>query len=123
MEQLFSAMALVCLAFAPVHGGEIPLPTSPPMLAKEPAEDEHLYASPTGLDGIGRIAAPVMINGQGPFRFILDTGANQSVLTRRVAEAVGIVLNADSQLMLHGVTGSLAVQAVALDSLQAGDLV
>lgn len=123
MEQLISAMALVCLAFAPVHGGEIPLSTSTTAVANEPAEDEHLYASPTGVDGIGRIAAPVMINGQGPFRFILDTGANQSVLTRRVAEAVGIVLNPESRLMLHGVTGSLAVQAVELDSLQAGDLV
>ena len=119
MEHLYSAIALVCLAFAPVHGGEIPLPAP----TQESTEDEHLYASPTDIDGIGRIAAPVMINGQGPFRFILDTGANQSVLTKRVADAVGLLLTPESQLMLHGVTGSLAVPAVKLDSLQTGDLV
>lgn len=123
MVQLYSAVAFACFAFAPVHGGELPLPVSEPASVKEPEEDEHLYASPTGVDGIGRIAAPVMINGQGPFRFILDTGANQSVLTKRVADSVGLMLSEESRLMLHGVTGSLAVAAVNLDSLQAGDLV
>jgi predicted aspartyl protease len=120
MEQLYPAMALAALAFAPAHGGEIALP-APARI--EVSEDEHLYVAPTNEDGIGRIAAPVMINGHGPFRFILDTGANQSVLTKRVTDAVGLVLAPESQLLLHGVTGSLVVQAVKLDSLQTGDLV
>ena len=120
MELLYCAMALAAFAFAPAHGGEIllPAPVSPELL-----EDEHLYAAPTNEDGIGRIAAPVMINGQGPFRFILDTGANQSVLTKRVVDAVGLTLVPESQLMLHGVTGSLVVQAAKVDSLQTGDLI
>lgn len=113
-------MALATFAFTPTHGGEIVLP-APARI--EAAEDEHLYVAPTNQDGIGRIAAPVMINGQGPFRFILDTGANQSVLTKRVVDAVGLTLAPESQLMLHGVTGSLVVQAAKIDSLQTGDLV
>lgn len=113
-------MALAAFAFSPTHGGEIALPAP---AQTEVLQDEHLYVAPTNEDGIGRIAAPVMINGQGPFRFILDTGANQSVLTKRVVDAVGLTLTPESQLMLHGVTGSLVVQAVKLDSLQTGDLI
>lgn len=120
MEHLYCAMALAVFAFAPAQGGEIALPVP---VRPEVYEDEHLYVAPTNQDGIGRIAAPVMINGQGPFRFILDTGANQSVLTKRVTEQVGLELAPESQLMLHGVTGSLVVQAVNLDTLQTGDLI
>jgi predicted aspartyl protease len=120
MEQLYCAMALAAFAFAPTYGGEI---LSPAPARAELSEDEHLYVAPTDEDGIGRIAAPVMINGQGPFRFILDTGANQSVLTKRVVDAVGLTLVPESQLMLHGVTGSLVVQAAKVDSLQTGDLI
>jgi predicted aspartyl protease len=121
MTQVYSAMALASLAFAPVHGGE--LPVSAPMKIEAPQEEEHLYAAPTRWDRIGRIAAPVMINGQGPFRMILDTGANQSVITTHVAEALGLPLSPESMLMLHGVTGSIPVHAVRLQSLQTGDLV
>ena len=113
-------MALAAFAFSPTHGGEIALPAP---TRNEVLDDEHLYVAPTNQDGIGRIAAPVMIKGQGPFRFILDTGANQSVLTKRVVDAVGLTLAPESQLMLHGVTGSLVVQAAKLDSLQTGDLI
>jgi len=128
MAQVFSAIALASLAFAPVHGGERPISATvpayaPAQVAAPPAEGEHLYAAPTRWDRIGRIAAPVMINGQGPFRMILDTGANQSVITMHVANMLGLPVNPDSMLMLHGVTGSAPVYAVRLQSLQTGDLV
>ncbi len=120
MTQLYSAITLACLALGPALGGDLDAPAP---IAAEPLEEEHLYAAPTRPDRIGRIAAPVMINGQGPFRLILDTGASQSVITTRVANALGLLLSPDSQLMLHGVTGSLAVPAVRLDTLTTGDLV
>src|SRR5690606_10888537 len=96
---------------------------APAPIATEMPEEEHLYAAPTRPDRIGRIAAPVMINGQGPFRLILDTGASQSVITKRVVDKLGLLLTPESQLILHGVTGSLAVPAVRLDTLQTGDLI
>src|SRR5690606_32715782 len=43
--------------------------------------EEALYASPTRRDRIGRIIAPVIINGQGPFRFVVDTGATHSAIS------------------------------------------
>lgn len=116
-------VAFAWFAFGPVHGGNLDLPAQSEVEEIEELEEEHLYAAPTRPDRIGRIAAPVMINGQGPFRLILDTGATQSVITKRVADQLGLVLTPESRLMLHGVTGSLAVPAVRIDSLETGDLV
>ncbi len=90
-------------------------------LSSLPTEPEHLYAAPTRPDRIGRVMAPVMINGQGPFRFIVDTGANQSVITARVATALGLTWG-DRSVKLTGVTGSLMVPTVPIDRLATGEL-
>jgi Aspartyl protease len=36
------------------------------------------------------IVVPVSINGQGPYRFLLDTGANNTVLSAAVADSLKI---------------------------------
>lgn len=120
MTNIYHAIVLTMFALAPVHAGELN-PAAP--IVGEPPDEENLYAAPTRPDRIGRIAAPVMINGKGPYRLILDTGASQSVITKRVADELGLVLTPESRLMLHGVTGSLAVPAARLESLQTGDLI
>lgn len=109
-------------ACLPVAGGfaagvesmPVPLPLKTP---------DAEYALPTRVDRIGRVLAPVMVNGQGPFRFILDTGANRSVLSPRVAEQLNLVPSADRPIGVHGVTGSAVLPAVDIETLQAGDLV
>ena len=50
---------------------------------------EPRYVAPTRRDQIGRIWAPVLINGRGPFRLVLDTGASSSGVTAMVALALG----------------------------------
>jgi predicted aspartyl protease len=93
------------------------VPASP-----QPVTDEPLFASPTRLDRIGRIVAPVMINGQGPFRLVVDTGASHTTLSPELAGRLALVPAADAALMLNGVTGAEEVPAVLIDRLQAGDL-
>src|SRR5918993_608268 len=44
------------------------------------AAPEPRYVAPTRRDRIGRVWAPVYINGQGPFRLVLDTGANRTAV-------------------------------------------
>ena len=41
---------------------------------------EPRFAAPTLRDRIGRIWAPVLINGRGPYRLVLDTGATHSAI-------------------------------------------
>ncbi len=51
-----------------------------------PAEPEPLFATPTRLDRAGRIVAPVYINGLGPFRLVVDTGASHSTVSPELAQ-------------------------------------
>ena len=91
--------------------------------AVEAAVPDAEYALPTRLDRIGRVLAPVMVNGQGPFRFILDTGANRSVLSPELAELLHLKPSADHPIGVQGVTGYAVLPAVEIELLQAGDLV
>jgi len=79
------------------------------------------FVAPTQRDRIGRIWAPVFINGRGPFRLVLDTGASQSGVTAQVATALGVPLDAPA-MMLRGVTGSAKVPAIRVHSLNVGEL-
>ena len=84
--------------------------------------EEPRYVAPTRRDRIGRIWAPVLVNGQGPFRLVLDTGASHSALTPRVAEALGITLDIASTVTLRGATGSAQVPMVPVSTLEFGEL-
>ena len=83
---------------------------------------EPRYVSPTRRDQIGRIWAPVMINGHGPFRMVLDTGASHSAVTSLVALALGIPTDQSPPVILHGVTGFASVPTIRVDTLTVGDL-
>ncbi len=111
-------------------------PVKPPIsllatLAEAPTEQlpqvkitapEPRYVAPTRRDRIGRIWAPCLINGQGPFRLVLDTGASHSGVTARVAAALGIPLDLAAPVLLHGVTGDAEVPSITVGSLTVGDL-
>ncbi len=83
---------------------------------------EPRYVSPTRRDQIGRIWAPVMINGRGPFRLVLDTGASHSAITALVALALGIPTDRSPPVILRGVTGFATVPTIRVDSLSVGDV-
>jgi len=104
-------------AWAAVHVADDPAAMEE---APESANEEIHYAFPTTLDNVGRILAPVTINGRGPFRFVLDTGANRSVLSPRVAESLQLAPSAMTSVEVHGVTGSAVLPAVEVAVLQAG---
>lgn len=83
---------------------------------------EPRYVAPTRRDRIGRIWAPVMINGQGPFRLVLDTGASHSGITDSVARRLGIDLAKAPKARLRGVTGTAEVPMVRVNTLTVGEL-
>src|SRR6185437_260916 len=84
---------------------------------------DMLFASPTRLDHIGRIVAPVMIDGKGPFRFIIDTGASSSTISPQLALQLGLSPATQVAMVVNGITGTAQVPSVAIDRLEAGDLV
>ena len=100
----------------------------PPPEAKAPAPEvvvqapEPRYVAPTLRDRIGRIWAPVLINGRGPFRLVLDTGASDCAITAPVAAALGLAPESSHVVLLQGVAGSAIVPTVEVESLSVGDL-
>ena len=107
-------------------------PTTSPQAAAADAVDqlaevmveapEPRYVAPTRRDQIGRIWAPVLINGRGPFRLVLDTGASSSAVTAMVALALGMPTDRSPPVMLRGVTGETTVPTIKVDTLSVGDL-
>jgi len=80
------------------------------------------YVAPTQRDRIGRIWAPVYLDGQGPFRLVLDTGANRSAIIGRVAEQLGYRSRTDRMVRLRGVTGTSIVPVARVGRMEIGDL-
>jgi predicted aspartyl protease len=69
----------------------------------------------TAEDRRGRMVAPVLVAGQGPFRFIVDTGANRSVLSQALATQLGLTpTGSDEVHSVHGVTVAPIVNARSL---------
>jgi len=98
------------------------VPGSPEELSGALADPEPLFAAPTRLDRIGRVMTHVMVNGKGPFRFVIDTGASRSTLAPHLARALNLTPSVGRNVMLNGVTGAAEVTTVAVDSLEIGAL-
>ena len=86
------------------------------------SEEESLFALPTTFDHIGRVVVPAMVNGKGPFRFIVDTGATHSTVSPGLVRALGLKPTQMPSIVLNGITGTAQVFAVTIDTLQTGDL-
>ncbi|MGH8211240.1 MAG: retropepsin-like aspartic protease, partial [Steroidobacteraceae bacterium] len=83
---------------------------------------EPRFAAPTLRDRIGRIWAPVLINGRGPYRLVLDTGANHSAIVAQVANSLGIPVGEFANILVTGVTGSAVVPSICVDRMEVGEL-
>jgi predicted aspartyl protease len=70
---------------------------------------------PTTRDGNGRIVAPVAVNGQGPFRFLVDTGATRSVVTSQVVRRLNLVQVGEGEV--HSVHDMVIAPLVKVDAL------
>jgi predicted aspartyl protease len=77
------------------------------LLPPEPTSPEADYVPPTSLamvaDIYKRMTASVRVNGRGPYQFVVDTGANQSVLASELAQQIGLTIGPVEAL--HGVAG------------------
>jgi len=73
---------------------------------------------PTSTDGAGRMTVMTRVNGQGPFPFTVDTGANRSVISDRLAGELGLTTN--GTVIIEGLVGPDEVRTVHLDHMKAG---
>jgi predicted aspartyl protease len=66
-----------------------------------------------------RMTVGVEVDGRGPFRFVVDSGADSSVLGLNAVRT--LQLPATTQVMLHGMTASSLVDRVSAAELKVGD--
>ncbi|MFO7324494.1 MAG: retroviral-like aspartic protease family protein [Pseudomonadota bacterium] len=110
-------------AVAPAAGG----PSSSGSSAVEELEEitvvapEPRYAAPTTRDRIGRVWVPVYLDGAGPFRLVLDTGAQRSAIVPDVAARLGVP-DDPRPVRVHGATGTAIAPTVEVKLLTVGDL-
>jgi len=94
-------------------------PPAPPTPAPGPADPDETELT-TGADAAARVTAPVLINGQGPYEFVVDTGANHSVLASEVAAPLD--LPTAGRAGVHGIAGVEPAETVLVRSLTIGTL-
>ena len=75
-------------------------------------------AIPAAQDQAARMTIPVMVNGHGPYAFVVDTGADRTVISRGLAAV--LKLPAGGDVRLHDTAGSAEVHTAVLDSLSFG---
>jgi Aspartyl protease len=64
--------------------------------------------------------APVSINGKGPFRFILDTGAATAAINQKLADELGLK-PMGRRADVSGVTATQVVELVGVEEWALGD--
>src|SRR6185312_970115 len=74
----------------------------------------------TAFDQAKRMAVPVYLNGKGPFGFVVDTGANRTVVSTEVAAACG--LPGAGQAEVHGIAGAQPANLAAVRRLAVGSV-
>lgn len=70
------------------------------------------------LDTAQRLTVKAEVNGQGPFDFLVDTGASSSVISAELADQLGLVRTGSNKL--HSIAGAQSVSTARVESLTVG---
>lgn len=95
-----------------------------PAFAQDPPRDpdtEEGQSLRTGQDRYDRLTIPVHVGDSGPYQFVVDTGADRSVLSLELAQELG--LQPGRNVMVHGITGSELTPTVLAPRLTLGKVV
>lgn len=110
-----SVAPLAAHAFSPGQVSQVTPPAqAPPTEATLP-----LYVIDTAIDDSERMTVETMINGRGPYRFVVDSGADRSVVSEVLASSLALPRGRD--VMVHGIGGSAVTPTAHIDQLITGD--
>jgi predicted aspartyl protease len=65
-----------------------------------------------------RMTVPISIGGQGPYRFIVDTGSERTVVSRELAARLG--LSSGAPVIVHSMTEVSRVETAIVPAMQIG---
>jgi predicted aspartyl protease len=101
---------LALAAWASPSLGQEPIPS--------PAADDPETVLLTRSDRWARMTVPVTIDGRGPYAFVVDTGAERTVIARELATSLG--LDEGRVVRVHSMTEVQPVQTVVIGALEVG---
>ena len=108
------------------HVSAIAVAFAAPIVQLQPhasAQAEEPGPAPTDQaidrDRYERLTVPVMIDGQGPYRFLIDTGAQATVVTHRIVDDLGLPRRGQAMLVAMG--SAAVVDLVEIDELRFAD--
>lgn len=104
------ALGLAAPAAAQVTGTRI--------LPDETQLDPDTYSLDAWIDMYGRPTAKVMLNGKGPYRFMVDTGSTTTVIAHRHVAGLGVPVTGTATV--NGTTGSAETPLANLEVLETG---
>lgn len=103
------ALALASASAEGYGAVDFPVPTGPSGRSETIA---------TKMDAATRMTVPVTVRDSGPFHFLIDTGAQRTVLSDMVAAHLGVTGTQQAQVM--GVAGARKVDVVDVEGLTMG---
>ena len=114
------ALALLgACAVSPSAAWALEAPGGPAIIPEADFGSDDIVTDLMGMvDRNRRMTAPVTINGQGPFDFVVDTGANRSIISNELAARLGLPTGRPA--VVHGITGERLVPTVKLDKFTIG---
>ncbi len=107
------ACAAASLALAPLARAQDTTPAATP-----DASSPDSGSLATRTDDASHLTVEVMINGQGPFRFVVDTGSEQTAIADNVANTLG--LRRGQPVQVDGIARRIPAETASVDELTFG---
>lgn len=114
---LCGAASLLWPASPPSSDPPPSAPTAPPAPSPVPPNSEPVpVIQPFDLDATRRMAVPVMVEGKGPYSFLVDTGSERTVIARELAQRLQLV--GGQMLRIATIGSSTLVPSFQIASLE-----
>jgi predicted aspartyl protease len=116
MARLLLTISLAALSgssplLAQAYGGATPVGTAANVDKTGQTEDVRFRT-----ESNERMTVPVLLSGVGPYRFLVDTGANRTAISRQLASQLN--LRSGGKATLHSVVGPSVTATAIVPSLQ-----
>lgn len=117
MQRSLAVAAVAALAASPVPAAQTRTTTleavsGPAQVDRTTQTEDISFKS----DVTERMTVPVLLSGQGPYRFLVDTGADRTAISREVAAKLKLV--ASESASLHSISGVSTVTTATVPTLQ-----
>ena len=103
----------------------MPFPPDAPHVGKTPSSPlllDYSHATAVPVEPLGSVLVVLAtLDDSNQARLVVDTGASQTIISRRLATELGLASTAyATRVLLHTATGSVQVDAVILDAIRIG---